>query len=509
MWWAIVILIVAAIVAFAIYGRLSARTAGPPSSAFAVSDNATGLDRVLAPLLADRGGKTGLRLLTDNIEAFALRAAAARSAERSLDLQYYYWKDDLTGGLLTDEVLKAADRGVRVRLLLDDVNAWGRDSNCRALDRHPNIEVRLFNPIRCREGVLLRGIEMALRFWSLNRRMHHKAWIADGRVALVGGRNIGDAYFDAAEASNFRDMDLFVLGLAVRQTEEVFDRYWNSAMVAPIRNLPDWSRRADLGRLRQQLEKLFAAKRAEPYLERVRSGEATRSLTSGASVLWTENATIVSDPPEKAVSAKNDGRLLDAILPVITAAQRSIEITSPYFIPLDSGARMLLKLAGAGVSVSVLTNSLAATDVTAVHGAYIRFRKPLLAGGIRLFELRARDDARKDVSLLGSRGASLHTKAFVVDGRFGFVGSFNFDPRSVSLNTEMGLLFDHAELAREMQSVFAGETAAGRSYRLVLSGEAVGWQDGGDHVLDSEPEASLRRRFLAGTISLLPVESQL
>jgi putative cardiolipin synthase len=167
-----------------------------------------------------------------------------------------------------------------------------------------------------------------------------------------------------------------------------------------------------------------------------------------------------------------------------------------------------LKLAGSGVSISVLTNSLAATDVTAVHGAYIRFRKPLLAGGIRLFELRARD-ARKDISLFGSRGASLHTKAFVVDGRIGFVGSFNFDPRSVSLNTEMGLLFEHAELAREMQAVYAKETADKRSYRLVLSGEAVGWQDGGGRVLDSEPEASLRRRVLAGAISLLPVESQL
>jgi putative cardiolipin synthase len=338
--------------------------------------------------------------------------------------------------------------------------------------------------------------------------MHHKAWIADGRVALVGGRNVGDAYYDASEASNFRDMDLLVLGPAVQQAEEVFDSYWNSAMVAPIRNLPDWSRRADLARLRQRLERLAVSDRADPYLGRVRSGEAARSLMSGAGVHWSGNAKIVSDPPGKVVSAKDDGWLLGALLPVITAAQRSIEITSPYFIPLDSGARLLLKLAGKGVSISVLTNSLAATDVTAVHGAYSRFRKPLLAGGIRLFELRARD-ARKDVSLFGSRGASLHTKAFVVDGRFGFVGSFNFDPRSVSLNTEMGVLFEHQELAREMQAVYAKETAAKRSYRLVLSGESVGWQDSGGGMLDSEPEASLRRRVVAGTVSMLPVESQL
>ncbi len=508
MWWifAVVVIVVAAIVALAIYGRFAARLEGPPSSVFELAENKTTLDRAIAPLLAQNPGKTGLRLLTDNIEAFALRAAAARSAERSLDLQYYYWKDDLTGGLLAEEVIKAADRGVRVRLLLDDINAWGRDSNYRAVDTHPNVEVRLYNPIRCREGILLRGLEMILRFWSVNRRMHHKAWIADGRVALVGGRNIGDAYFDASDASNFRDMDLMVFGPAVRQTEEIFDRYWNSAMVAPIRNLANMGR-FNLERLRQRLKRLAASDRATPYLECV-NGAAAEQLTSGSGMHWTDKANIVSDPPEKAISDDNDGWLIGAIMPALTSAKKSIEITSPYFIPLDSGARLLLKRAGEGVTISVLTNSLAATDVTAVHGGYTRFRKPLLAGGIRLFELRARD-ARKDVSLFGSRGASLHTKAFVVDGLLGFVGSFNFDPRSVSLNTEMGLLFEHAELARGMQAVFAEEIAEKRSYKLVLSGDAVRWQDGGGRLLDSEPDASLRRRLVAGMISLLPVESQL
>ncbi len=507
MWWIFaVIIVVAAIVALAIYGRFAARLEGPPSSVFELAENKTTLDRAIAPLLARNPGKSGLRLLTDNIEAFALRAAAARCAERSLDLQYYYWKDDLTGGLLAEEVIKAADRGVRVRLLLDDINAWGRDSNYRAVDTHPNVEVRLFNPIRCREGILLRGLEMILRFWSVNRRMHHKAWIADGRVALVGGRNIGDAYFDASDASNFRDMDLMVFGPAVQQAEEIFDRYWNSAMVAPIRNLANLGR-FNLGRLRQRLKRLVASDRAIPYLERMHSG-AAEQLTSGSGMHWSDKADIVSDPPEKAISDDNEGWLIGAIMPALTSARKSIEITSPYFIPLDSGARLLLKRAGEGVTISVLTNSLAATDVTAVHGGYTRFRKPLIAGGIRLFELRARD-ARKDVSLFGSRGASLHTKAFVVDGLLGFVGSFNFDPRSVSLNTEMGLLFEHAELARGMQAVFAEEIAEKRSYKLVLSGDAVRWQDGGGRLLDSEPDASLRRRLVAGMISLLPVESQL
>lgn len=506
MWLAAVILVLVVALAVTLYGRFALRVVGERSSALPISDDGSALDREIVPLLAGHPGKVGLRLLTDNVEAFALRAATARRAERSLDLQYYYWKNDLTGRLLAREVLAAADRGVRVRLLLDDVNALGRDSNYRALDQHPNVEVRLFNPIRLREGAFLRGIEMVLRFWSINRRMHHKAWIADGRAAVVGGRNVGDAYFDASEASNFRDMDLLVVGPAVQQTETVFDSYWNSGLVAPIRDLPDWLGRAELGLLRRRLDRLAGSTRSDDYLDHV--ADALAELKSGEGLHWTDKATVISDPPEKAESDQDNGWLLGEILPVITGATKTVQITSPYFIPQDSGARLMLRLAGAGVSISVLTNSLAATDVTAVHGAYMRFRKPLLAGGVRLFELRARQ-AHKNVSLFGSRGASLHTKAFVVDGLQGFVGSFNFDPRSISLNTEMGLLFEHAELAREMQAVFAEETESRRSYRLVLDGDTVRWQDGGGRILDQEPDASVRRRAMAGAISLLPVESQL
>ena len=504
MWFVAAVILLAIPLGVGLYGRFALRLAGEPSSALPLAENGE-LDRDVAPLVAAHGGKVGLRLLADNVEAFAVRAAVARKAQRSLDLQYYYWKDDLTGRLLAREVLHAADRGVRVRLLLDDVNALGRDSNYRALDRHPNIEVRLFNPLRCREGALLRGIEMVLRFWSINRRMHHKAWIADGRVAFVGGRNIGDAYFDASEALNFRDMDLLVLGPAVGQAETVFDSYWNCDLVAPIRNLPDWVARAELGRLRRRLERLADADRSDAYLDRV--GEALATLSSGGDLHWTERATVVSDSPQKATDAESGATLIDTILPVIAAARKSVEITSPYFIPLDSGTRLMLKLAEAGVSVSVLTNSLAATDVTAVHGAYMRYRKPLLAGGVRLFELRARH-GHTNASLFGSRGASLHTKAFVVDGEKGFVGSFNFDPRSVSLNTEMGLLFEHDGLAQEVRRVFAEETEAKRSYRLHLHGDRLLWQDR-ERMLDQEPDASLRRRAVAGAIRLLPVESQL
>jgi len=504
----LLVLVIAAFAAFAllVVGRFAVRRQGVASFAFDTDDGAAWLDRAVLPLVARHDRKVGLRLVTDNVEAFALRAAAARRAERSLDLQYYYWKHDLTGGLLAREVLAAADRGVRVRLLLDDVNAWGRDTNYRALDRHPNIEVRLFNPLRCREGALLRGIEMVLRFWSVNRRMHHKAWIADGRMLLMGGRNIGDAYFDAAEASNFRDMDVLAFGPAVGQAEQIFDSYWNSAAVAPIRDLPDWLERAELGLFRRRLEKLFASGRGDAYLKA--ADEAMDTLVAERGMHWCSDAEVVSDPPEKALSKEPQGWLLRRIISAITSAKKSVQITSPYFIPLDSGARLLAKLAGSGVSISVLTNSLAATDVTAAYGAYMRFRKPLLAAGVRLFELRALG-GRKDVSLLGSRGASLHTKAFVVDGEKGFVGSFNFDPRSVSLNTEMGLFFDNAGLAREMQTVFCAETTAKHSFRLGMDGDRVVWRDGELPPAEQEPDAGVRRRLTAAAVSMLPLESQL
>lgn len=493
------------------YGRFAEQARGAPSSALPVAERNTLLDRIVAPKLKERPDESGLLLVTSNLHAFAIRALAARSAERSLDLQYYYWKDDLTGGLLARELITAADRGVRVRVLLDDINTKGDDSAYLALDSHPNIEIRLFNPSRSRANVLRRGIEMALRAFSVTRRMHNKAWIADGRMAIVGGRNIGDAYFDAAETSNFRDMDLVLLGLAVQQAETVFDDYWNSSVVLPIRSL--WgSRKGDLGKTRAYLEALVSSDGARPYLRRLQEEKSTESLLSGKqSIHWSASARIVSDPAEKAIGAARENWLLNTIFPVVNAATTELHIISPYFIPGDNGVAALQKLVAAGTKVSVLTNSLAATDVVAVHGAYANYRIPLLAGGVHLYELRP-EIIRQHVSLFGSSGASLHTKAFTIDGKSGFVGSFNFDPRSISLNTEMGVLFDGPALTTEVNEVFADQISPESSYRLMPGKGGVVWQDGtgaSAKTLVSEPEARIWRRVAATIIGLLPIESQL
>jgi len=424
---------------------------------------------------------------------------------------YYIWNDDLTGQLLMREVIAAAGRGVRVRLLLDDVGVSLSDETFLSIASHPNVELRLFNPTRARENVLRRGIEMALRAFSVTRRMHNKAWIIDGRIAIVGGRNVGDAYFDAAEASNFRDLDLLAVGPVVRQTEHVFDDYWNSGLALPIEALADHAAPTP-DELQSRLQEPASAEGARPYIDRLREHVSFNSLLDPDAIHWSEAVKLVSDPPEKALGERGRNWLMETLLPVMTSATNALEITSPYFIPGDEGVRHLTELAGAGVAVSVLTNSLSATDVAAVHGGYAPYRKPLLAGGVRLFELK-REGAVADLSLRGSSSASLHTKAFTVDDRIGFIGSLNLDPRSGSLNTEMGLLFELPELVATMRALFAEEISPQMSYALQLGSDgALFWKaesDGASTRFETEPEASYVRRLLARVVGWLPLESQL
>ena len=504
----IAVIAVASWLAVYLYGRFAEQARGQASYALPVAVGETGLDRVIEPLILAHSEESGLRLISDNIDAFAVRAHAARAAGRSLDLQYYYWRDDLTGGLLGREVLAAADRGVRVRILLDDINARGGNDVYLAYDSHPNIEVRLFNPALSRDSTLARGMDMALRAVTVTRRMHNKAWIADGRVAIVGGRNIGDAYFGASDTANFRDLDVLMLGPAVSQTASIFDRFWNSPVVLPIRSLSDPEGRA-LARLRAQLANAASSEPAKLYLSRLKEENAAEALLAARPIHWTASAEVISDPPEKVLDVGQQSWLNETIDPVINSATETLEITSPYFIPGEEGAESLRRLVERGAEVKVLTNSLAATDVAAVHGAYANYRQALLEAGIRLFELKAESRPGR-ISLFGSSNASLHTKAFTVDNRTGFIGSFNFDPRSISLNTEMGVLFDHTELAAEVEREFLTHIGPSHAYRLSIENGALQWNGAPDSPPEhNEPGASYWRRFVATVTGLLPIESQL
>ncbi|WP_149738154.1 phospholipase D family protein [Rhizobium sp. RU20A] len=509
-------LVVSAVLVW-LYGRFGRWPSGSEEHSLPPVEGETAIDRAIAPLLAGQADDAaGLSLVHANREALALRITAVRAAGRSLDLQYYYWKDDLTGGLLMREVIAAADRGVRVRLLLDDINAGLHDRSCIALDAHANISVRLFNPSRARTDRFRRGLEMAMRAFRATRRMHNKAFIADGRIAIMGGRNIGDAYFDADEDTNFRDLDIWMIGKAVADAGGMFDRYWNSPVVLPIGSLRT-PRPKYLGRLRADLAELADRPAARLLLSDIEaSGEdASPPLTPEAALHWCADVEVLADPPEKALMARRSNWIFRDLMPAMMAAKDRLRIVSPYFVPGVDGTSALTDLTDKGVRVEVLTNSLAATDVAAVHGGYARYRRRLLRGGVALFELKADHvpgDPRR-IKIFGSRTASLHSKAFTVDGERGFVGSVNFDPRSVSLNTETGVLFSHRALVAEVDGIIDIEMAPDSAFALSLHRGLIRWRDAGEggrpRTLYREPEAGRIRRLTAAVIRFLPVESQL
>jgi putative cardiolipin synthase len=457
----------------------------------------------IAALCRAHPGATGMALISSDTAAFQARRVLARTARHSLDLMYYIWEEDLTGRLLFGEVLAAADRGVKVRLLLDDIGFTSLDRLLQALDSHPNISVRLFNPTRAPKGSLRRGVELGLRLFSMTRRMHNKAWIADGETAILGGRNIGDAYFGASRASNFHDLDLAVLGPVVAEAAVMFQEYWTSEPTHPVRPpLNPIRRRKILNGLRS----FGVSAEAKTYLDRL---PTLAWPPDEAGLRWCREAHLVADPPEKALGRKGQNWLMASLLPRLEAARERIAIISPYFVPGQNGTRRLCDLAEKGIHISILTNSLSATDVAAVHGAYARYRKPLLRAGIRLYELRAIARLRR-LSLRGRTNASLHTKAFIIDGQTGFVGSLNFDPRSASLNTEMGVLFTEPGLVAGIQHIFTAETAPGISHALELdiSGRIL-WHGTSGSPHRRDPGVSPARRALSWFMGRLPLESQL
>ncbi|MCC6415042.1 MAG: phospholipase D family protein [Opitutaceae bacterium] len=504
----ILLLLVAVAIGALLADRLMPKGMGEPSHMLALHSAGTDLDRMLAPLLADHPGQTGAVLLSDGLAAFAARVLITRGAGRSLDLQYYMWHHDLAGRLLMIEIWRAAERGVRVRLLLDDMNAHGQEQQMLALSSHPNIEVRVYNPMINRGGIR-RLLEIVVRAFRVNHRMHNKAWIADGRAAIVGGRNIGDEYFAAATNTNFHDLDMLLLGSAVTGAGAIFDTFWNSPAVVPIREL---SRRDE-----KQAQKLIAettalasGNAAHRYLDRVRSSPDVRAfLARETTIHWVDDIEIVSDPPQKWSGTDHNQWLASRLSALLSRAQRAAWLISPYFVPGESGTAGFLQLRRQGVAVGVVTNSLAANDVLAVHSGYARHRQALLAGNVVLHELRAQGKSAGMAGIFGSSGASLHTKAFVVDGERGFVGSFNLDPRSVNLNTEMGVLFNHAGLGAAIQAEYQRLASPALSYEVQLDPNgALSWLDDTTQI-DHEPDASLFRRATAKALGWLPLDPML
>lgn len=492
--------------------HLTPPATGKPSVALAPQPGATALDRELAPLLAAHPGQTGALLVNDGVDAFAARALSAQRAGRSLDLQYYIWHDDLAGRLLAREVWRAAERGVRVRLLLDDMNAKDLDGKLLLLDGHPNVEIRLYNPFRNRTG-LARVVELAQRFVSVNHRMHNKAWIADNRVAVVGGRNIGVEYFGAGEDVNFRDLDMVLFGPAVQEASAIFDRYWNSPAVVPLAALAE-EPKAGFGSLAQQIEAEAAGPDAKRYMRRLQGSSRVQDYARQQLVpFWSRSLHLQADPPLKGRDDATGDWLVGRIARDIAGAKREALLISPYFVPGDDGATALVGMARSGKAIGVITNSLAANDVPAVYGGYRNYREDLLRGGVDIYEIRAHGGAGGSGNPFGSSGASLHTKAYVIDGRRGFIGSFNMDARSAYLNTEMGVLFDDPGLADALRQEYLRLSGPKTSYRVTLGEDGdTRWIDRTHRpplVLAVPPDTTTSQRVLARVVSWLPVESQL
>ncbi|SDV09489.1 phospholipase D family protein [Pseudomonas mucidolens] len=512
------------LLAFFLSGLLSlggcASLSTPREPSQALSATASSFGRSIQAQAAPYQGRSGFRLLSDSSEAFMARAELIRNAQTSLDLQYYIAHDGISTRMLVDELLKAADRGVRVRILLDDTTSDGLDQVIATLAAHPQIQIRLFNPLHLgRSTGVTRAIGRLFNLSRQHRRMHNKLWLADNSVAIVGGRNLGDAYFDAEPNLNFTDIDMLSVGPVAEQLGHSFDQYWNSALSKPIGQFISSKSSQDLAVVRAQLEDSLAQSRQQNHVlyNRLRTYQTQPRMDLWRrELIWAWNQALWDAPSKVLAKADPDPQLLltTQLGPELEGVSQELMMISAYFVPGEPGLLYLTGRADAGVAVSLLTNALEATDVPAVHGGYAPYRKALLEHGVKLYELRRQpgDGGGSGPHLLGSRSlqgsdSSLHSKAMIFDRKKSFIGSFNFDPRSVLWNTEVGVLVDSPELAEHVRNLALQGMAPALSYAAKLQEGHVVWvteDDGQLHTLTREPGTWWRRfnAWFATTVGL-------
>jgi putative cardiolipin synthase len=473
----------------------------------------TRLGRAAVPIAAAHPGLSGVHKFPEPHDAFAARVLLAAAAEKSLDVQYYIWNGDEVGTLLFEALWKAAERGVRVRLLLDDANTGGLDSTLAALGANPNIELRLYNPFTYRGS---RGFGYLTDFTRLNRRMHNKSFTADNLVSVVGGRNIANEYFGAGSGINFADIDVLVVGSVVQEVSKEFDLYWNSASAYPAAGFVGAAGADGAANLQAK----FAATRDDPvavdYIKAVREATLIAELLNRQLAIEWTTAQVMHDDPAKTLdtSERTDVLLFPELMRKLGRPEKSFDIVSPYFVPGDEGTAMLAEQARRGVKVRVLTNSLAASDESIVHAGYMKRRRDLLLAGVALFELKpmANDESLKVQGRFGSgKVAGLHAKTYAVDRARIFVGSFNFDQRSARLNTEMGIVIDSPVLAGQLGAFFDIEVRdIAYEVRLAPNGDDLLWIErtasGDEKRYDVDPETDAFKRWKVEFMSKLPID---
>ncbi len=504
---------IAALLLVALAGCASVDFDYPKTESTAILDTRdTELGKDLADLDYAPEGQSGFYLLTDGIEALAARLLMARDAEKTIDAQYYLITNDPIGYAFIGSLLKAADRGVRVRLLLDDIQTQGYDAGMAALDSHPNFEVRIYNPFSGR-GSRAGAIT---EFGRINRRMHNKSFTADNLVTIIGGRNIAAEYFAAREDVNFADADVIGVGPVVRDVSEMFDVYWNSRAALPV---PAFARMPEdpaeaLEALRVRIDEAVATLQQTKYADAFMEMLKVVTDADVGDFAWAPYE-VAYDSPDKSDQklAAEAASIVTPLAAAIDRADSQVLIISPYFVPLKSGIEFLTGLQARGVQVVVITNSLAANNHSVVHSGYAPARKPLLEAGVKLYEVRS--DASVPGVDRGTQGAALatlHTKGFIVDDQELFLGSFNWDPRSIKINTELGVIMKSPELTRGVLHTIDARIDS-FAYEVILNDKGqVRWVDragGAEVILDKEPQTGWWRRFTVGFYRILPIKGQL
>jgi putative cardiolipin synthase len=457
--------------------------------------------------------QSGFYPMNDGVDALTTRLLLAERAEKSIDVQYYLIKNDIVGRVFIYSLLKAADRGVRVRLLVDDMFTSGYDVGMAALHSHPNFEIRIFNPFH--RGAAGRVRSSLTGFGRINRRMHNKSFTVDNQITIIGGRNIADEYFGVREDAKFGDLDVIGIGSVVQDVSDMFDTYWNHETALPV---PAFAKEledpvAALQELRNELADVVEETRDSRYAEAVRA-RSLQYIDSDKQLFEWAPYQLVVDSPDKGVKkkAKEADSITTPLIESIQSAEREILIISPYFVPQKNGIEGLSALQKSGVNVIVITNSLAANNQFTVHGGYAPSRKPLLEAGVQIYEVRPDADVSgtEFVNASGAR-ATLHTKAFIVDDKETFIGSFNFDPRSANINTELGVIIRDPELAHVF-TVLVKEALPKQTFEVFLNADGKvrwrGYKDGEEIIYDKEPETTWGERTKAWFARIIP-KSQL
>ncbi len=459
---------------------------------------------------------SGFYPLADGVDAFVARLALIESAQHTIDVQYYLYHRQQTTKLFTAYLLAAAKRGVRVRLLLDDMSQADSAFDLGALAHHPNFSVRLFNPFPNRS---LPALGFITNFKLLSRRMHNKSFIVDNQVFITGGRNMGNAYYAAEDHAEFIDLDVLAVGKIVPEASTAFDLYWNHELAYPIQSLRGESDDMALQKVGDYLDNYVKQNHESNYVQRLRASNLVTMLGTGHLNLDWQKAEIFYDHPDKLLNEveQRSANMSPHLFKAMGKPERKVIIVSPYFIPQEQGVKRLTEWVEQGVEVIVLTNSLAATDVAAVHAGYGHYRAALLRGGVKLWELKPSDLAALEIPnnkmrKTGSSQASLHAKTMTIDDSLIFVGSLNLDPRSFDLNTEMGVLV-HSEKLSMMLSDWVDSKMDLFAWQLTLKSateDKLLWHDTvTGETFDNEPQTSRWRRFQVWFMSLFPIEDAL